>query len=66
MLVGIGFVAVLTAAAASRFLREQRDERSDLMPSRLVWTRSYGAWTRSKLATDQRYPLLLRGSAARG
>jgi voltage-gated potassium channel len=31
MLVGIGFVAVLTAAAASRFLRDQQQERSDLI-----------------------------------
>jgi hypothetical protein len=30
MLVGIGFIAILTAAAAERFLREQRAERREL------------------------------------
>jgi voltage-gated potassium channel len=30
MFVGIGFIAVLTAAAAERFLRVQREERSEL------------------------------------
>lgn len=30
MFVGIGFIAILTAAAAERFLREQRTERQDL------------------------------------
>lgn len=30
MLVGIGFIAILTAAAAERFLRVQRQERADL------------------------------------
>ena len=30
MFVGIGFIAILTAAAAERFLREQRDERHEL------------------------------------
>ncbi|MCW3002612.1 MAG: Potassium/ion channel protein, partial [Conexibacter sp.] len=28
--VGIGFIAILTAAAAERFLRAQRDERHEL------------------------------------
>lgn len=30
MLVGIGFIAILTAAAAERFLRAQREERREL------------------------------------
>jgi voltage-gated potassium channel len=30
MFVGIGFIAILTAAAAERFLREQRAERREL------------------------------------
>ena len=30
MFVGIGFIAVLTAAAAERFLRVQREERNEL------------------------------------
>lgn len=29
MLVGIGFIAILTAAAAERFLRAQRQERTE-------------------------------------
>lgn len=30
MFVGIGFIALLTAAAAERFLRDQRAERKEL------------------------------------
>jgi voltage-gated potassium channel len=30
MLVGIGFIAILTASAAERFLRSQRQERQEL------------------------------------